>query len=414
MSDAYLRNAVLDNANLSDQDLSGMDLTGVSLKGATLSRVNLSGATLYAAKFDGCDLTLTTFDAQPKFSRNPAFRTSFRNAKVNFSTLGKDWRYFDLSGADILGMPEDLGGLQADYVLLQKSLALKGAKLSGSSFKYADLSGAGLDGADLSEATQAGSDQTVKTDFSNANLSGAVFTQANLRGAVLFQALLRNAHFERCNLMEANLRGVFADKTDTEGAAIFLRSYMVNAVLDHGQFTEADFSEVHLYGDHASVNGASLGGAGFSKAILSSLGLARATLEAADFTGAQLINSDFTGATLKDIRFERAYLQGAKFAHTTVTRCSFAGALFGTAAGYQRVTESDSETYTVAWPAFAPSSVKFDGTCTCPDGFAGPCALAAQFTPDDRSAPFPPIPDQIPDSAHAVAPPPDFGIPGLK
>jgi len=405
LKNAYLRNAVLDRANLSGQDLSGADLTGVSFKGADLSQANLTGCLMYAAKFDGCDLTSARFESQPKFARNPAFRTTFRQATLNAQVIGKDWRYLDLSEAQVQELPKDLSSLQADFVILQNSSLLSKASLSSSSLKHADLSGATLKEADL-----------TGVDLSNSNLSGAVLTQANLKGAILFQALLRATHFERCNLMQANLRSVFADGTPLAGAAIFLRSYMVNAILDNGLFNNADFTEVHLYGDQASVSGADLSGAGFNKAILSSLQLKGAKLEGAEFSEAQLINSDFSGATLKNVRFEKAYLQGAKFANTNVDRCSFAGALFGdkgTGTGFQRITEKDNETYTVQWPAFDPSSVNFDRSCTCPDGFSGPCNTVARFTPGDSLAPYPPTPDQIPDGQHSVDPPPDFSIPGM-
>lgn len=405
---AYLRNAVLDRVNLAGQSLVGADLTGAALTNLTtaqLQGVDLQGAMLFGTDFSGSDTTGAIFDGAPRFARNERVRTRFAGGKVNFAVLGKDWRYLDLTRAEVVDLPSQLGGLNASYAVLA------GMQLGSKVF----TPGASFVKADLREATCDGSDFTG-LDLSGANLSNGSFVRCNFQGAKLIQAFLRNARIQYCNLKTADLSGAFGDSTSRDGAAKFFRSYMVNANLSDAQLNFADLEEVHFYGTTATATRTNLTGAGFNGAILSSLDLSRAILQGTDFTGAQAINVSFRGATLKDCRFQKAYLQGADFSNAQVTACNFTGALFGTngtEAGYVRVTEQDGTTYTVQWSALDVSKVHLDQTCTCPDGLGGACSTLSRFEPDKGLMPFPPVPDNVPDGGHSVDPPPDWGIPGV-
>lgn len=405
LTQGFLRGGKFIGANLNGQSLAQADLTGADFSGAQFQGTDLSQAILYGTNFSKTDLTKAKFDAIPNFSRNKIFRTSFRQAHLLQAAIGMDWRYLDLTEADVQ-LIATLNGLVADYAILSRTTFLHSQSLQHASFQGADLSDAKLSEADLTGAKLDG-----------ANLSRANMTRVNFYQAKLTRALMKGAICQYCNFASADLTNVFGDSLKNESAAIFSYSFMYNAILKDCQFQFADFTQVHLYGIEATVANSNLSSCSFSNAILSELDFSSTILEGTEFNSAQLINCKFAGATLKNSRFEGAYLQGVKFEGVSdVQSCNFTGSLFGTngtEAGKFTICEQDGTTYTVQWDAFDPATSKLDSSCVCPDGKPGPCNTNERFKPAADKAPYPPVPDQIPNSEHPVEPPSDWNIPRI-
>jgi uncharacterized protein YjbI with pentapeptide repeats len=189
LSSLDFKGATLAGSNLFGADLSHSDLSKANLKGARLDRVTIIGA-----RFDGANLSDTSFLRPSTFSTLvalPSEVASFAGAdlsrahlfgrfsRMNFSgtslkgaTLAPFnrtgfiehiWRT-ELSGADL--SKADLSGADLSYVLLAFA-NLRGANLAGAVLRKADLSRADLTGADL-----------TGIDLSEADLDGAILTGA--------------------------------------------------------------------------------------------------------------------------------------------------------------------------------------------------------------------------------------------
>ena len=189
LSGLDFKGATLANSNLFGADLSRADLSKANLKGARLDRVVIIGA-----RFDGADLSDTSFLRPSSFStlaapasEAPSFtganlsrarlfgrfnRSNFRGADLSGAMLAPFnktgfiehiWRT-ELAGADLSNA--NLAGADLGYVLLRFA-NLRGANLAGAVLRKADLSRADLTGADLSGA-----------DLTEADLDGAICRRA--------------------------------------------------------------------------------------------------------------------------------------------------------------------------------------------------------------------------------------------
>lgn len=205
LSGLDFKGATLAASNLFGSDLSRADLSKADLKGARLDRVVIIGA-----RFDGADLSDTSFlrpssfstlaapareapsFAGVKFARARIFgrfnRSNFRAADLSGAMLAPFnktgfiehiWRT-ELSGADLTNA--NLSGADLGYVLLTFA-NLRGANLHGAKLRKADLSRADLTGADL-----------TGVDLSEADLDGAILTGAKGLNTALGLDTARNVH----------------------------------------------------------------------------------------------------------------------------------------------------------------------------------------------------------------------------
>ncbi|MFA6139317.1 MAG: pentapeptide repeat-containing protein [Hyphomicrobium sp.] len=186
LSGLDFKGATLAASNLFGSDLSRADLSKANLKGARLDRVTIIGT-----RFDGADLSDTSF-------LRPA----------TFSTL-----------AAPIGEVASFAGAN-----------MRRTRLFGR-FNRTSFAGADLSGAKLAPFTKTGfiehlwRTEMVGADLSKANLSGADFSYtllafANLRGANLAGAILRQADLSRADLTGADLTGVDLGDADLDGAIL--------------------------------------------------------------------------------------------------------------------------------------------------------------------------------------------------
>lgn len=325
--------------DLSGQSFAGQDLTNANLKGATLlgtsfkgvislSGADLTGATMGGTDFSGCDLTNTIFSSPANFGTDPSRPTKFVSATVPFATLGTTWLYLDLTGADIVGLPQNLS-----------SLEVSGAQLPAMAFAGKNLSNAHFFGANL-----------VGADFRNCTLNNAVFTSlTNLAGAKFNGAEIPYGVFDTSTLT----------RTDFSGATLtnvsFLQTRMDGTIFEGRDLTTCSFSQPPRFSSdparitsfkNATLNFSTLGiqwscldltGAtlvGLSASIdltwlsarytvLGALDLSGYTLNQADFTGATLTDTIFKGAKMTDVTFDGASGSRVHFDGATMIRASF-------------------------------------------------------------------------------------------
>jgi len=156
--------------------------------------------------------------------------------------------------------------------------------LTEASLNNADLSGADLSGADLSGA-----------DLSGADLSGALLMDANLIGVYLNRTILHGITFRNAKLNKASLSGADLARADLSGAN-----------LSGADLARADLSGAYLSG--ADLARADLSGANLSEANLSGANLARADLSGADLSGANLSGANLSRAILVETNMSQASL----------------------------------------------------------------------------------------------------------
>jgi uncharacterized protein YjbI with pentapeptide repeats len=190
----------------------------------------------------------------------------------------------DMSGADLSGM--SLRGIVLDRAFLEAAdltdSDLGGASLAGSVLAHATLRRTKLDGANLR----------------GANLGGALIEDADLSGAILHEAVLA-----RTRLRRTSLRGATIEK-----------SLLLETVFEDG----LDLSELvasQLFLNKASLRGARLVGAKFTKAAFIEVDLEGANLDGADLSRAMLLDCKLDGAT-----FRGAELSGTGFVQGTTLR----------------------------------------------------------------------------------------------
>ena len=328
---ANLANANFEGAVFLD-DSSNPELVGdfsfANLQGACFLRAKFNGltyftsATLTCSDFSQTDLTSgnAIFGESPlifdrtKTDCRPAFRSSMMDCEFL-----KDWRYLDLSGADMKACLDQLEGIDFSNAKLS-SVNLAGANLNNAKFVKADLSQAILDGATLQNA-----------DFSYATLLGAHLNLTDLTNASFYRAFLSN------------------DISGISNAASIRQAHLKNANLSYAQLSGVDFTYSNFYGhdpsaggtcktalsrdkcrepastnyegfacDCAAAHGAVMTQTKFSRAYLYGVDFTGAAGQGVDFGGAVLTASNFSGAAISSdpqsgsaSTFFRSFLQGA-------------------------------------------------------------------------------------------------------
>lgn len=328
----------------------GCDLTKAVLTGAKgIGGVSFEGATIAGGVFAGNDLTATTF-GKPPFSNDAGLVVDFSGCRLNYSTLGLQWRYLNLTGVVMMGMPTDLTGLDAT-----------GAVLTGFQFPELTLKRAVFNGAKL-----------AGTNFAGAELSFSQFKGAQLQG------------------------------DGRAMAAVLAAANLFNADLSGAQLTGADLSYAYLYGLKSTLSGATTVLTNFANAYLTGLDLSSVRdkqMQGATFTGACLANcncrgTDFTDYQGKSVSMSKACLQGADFTDATLFGAVLVDAAVATKPGKLeaclRLHGSPLKIPISYQPTALPESVTSVDT-KCPSRDRGPCTgnkLASANAPMDA---WPPV-----------------------
>jgi uncharacterized protein YjbI with pentapeptide repeats len=276
-----MRDAIFgDRCDLSQADLSGAKLAGAVFNKAILTKTKLDGAELTNASFlnarmdgtvfDNTNLTSCIFSQPASFSRDRNNLTSFKNARLKFSTLNKDWSYLDLRETVLEGFSAavNLDYLQALYSNLSKwdftSCHLDDADFSGATLDQTIFKKAVMNRARLKAV------KGIKTDFSDAILNAANFnnnqevnTTTVLKGADFSGARLNNALFIYADLSPHKQQG-----------GIELFSTFTGAEMMNGDFSNANLTRAQLSGGipmhNTNFTGALLKGANLSGAQMGS------------------------------------------------------------------------------------------------------------------------------------------------
>jgi uncharacterized protein YjbI with pentapeptide repeats len=374
---ADFSNATLDNIVFSNNN----DLTGAKFNSAqipygvfdkaTLKKTDFTSARLDnssflqtrmdGTKFDNTDVTTCSFSVPPRFSSDPANLTSFKSARLNFSTLQKQWAYLDLTGATLVGLDKtvDLTYLQAQYAILT-GWDLSGYTLNQSDFTGAVLSSAKFNNAQLSNAflrgvrsnceifrvpDTSGDYNTLKTAldgqspadvasiFAKYGLVIPANTTINSVDDELYWTVTDSSNHitysvitvtasdgsKYLSILNSNLTAVFdgavlskASFSPNNGQRISLRgASFKNATLTGADFSQVDMSRTNLRANpqlHPSDISAA---AQFQGAKMNDIALSRADLTGAQLTGGVLLhNADLSNSTLKEADLSGAQLGG--------------------------------------------------------------------------------------------------------
>jgi uncharacterized protein YjbI with pentapeptide repeats len=330
--------------------LAGCDLTGAVLTGAKgIGGVSFEGVSSIAgAVFAGNDLTATTF-GKPPFSNDPNLLVDFSRCRLNYSTLGLQWRYLNLAGAVMIGMPTDLTGLDAT-----------GAVLTGFQFPEMTLKRAVFDGAKL-----------AGTNFAGAELSFAQFKGAQLQAQG--QAM----------------------------AAVLTAANLFNADLSGAQLTGADLSYAYLYGLKSTLSGATTVLTNFANAYLTGVDLSSVRdkqMQGATFTGACLANcncrgTDFSDYQGKSVSMSKACLQGADFSDATLFGTVLVDAAVAGKPGKLQASLKLHGSPLVIPISYQPTTLPESATSAdtkCPSRDRGPCTGNKLVSPNAPMDAWPP------------------------
>jgi uncharacterized protein YjbI with pentapeptide repeats len=186
LSGLDFKGATLAASNLFGSDLSRADLSKADLKGARLDRVTIIGT-----RFDGADLSDTSFLRPSSFStlaapRNeaPSFAgTNLARARIFGRFNRSSFRGADLSGA-MLAPFNKTGFIEHIWRTELAGADLANANLSGADLGYALLAFANLRGANLRGAKLCKADLS-RADLTDADLTGVDLGDADLDGAIL-------------------------------------------------------------------------------------------------------------------------------------------------------------------------------------------------------------------------------------
>ncbi len=357
LTGADLTGANLTGANLANAKLKRATLTGATLRGANLAGADFTGAVvtgldlrsqgdqitdLRGTIFDGLDLTSVLFDPTPRFSTDPAHLTSFVNATLTFATIGKKWDRLNLTNARIVGLPTDLSNLSA-----------------------------------------------VHADLTNIQLPQAV-----LKHAVLDQATLQGANLASSDLSFASLKGAIPDGDAGRNlaAAVLAAATLFDADLSGAQLSGADLSYVYLYGQNASVSGATMNLVNLAGAYLTGLdfqAIEDKQLQGTTFSGACLVNCRFQGTQLtnldgKNASLTKACLQGANFADASLDGAVLVDAAVATGAGSLPVTlqiGGRPVKLSLTFDATTLPAGVTNGQTKCPNSQNGPCTADKLIAP---------------------------------
>jgi uncharacterized protein YjbI with pentapeptide repeats len=289
---------VLMRADLSKMNIGPALLRSAKFIKCDFSHANLNNADLRFATFIGCNFTAATLK-----------RANFSKALLqgaNFTRAILDNAIFD--GADLTPMIEDTANenpesldrmMQGDLDWFEQTLPapvfvnfdkaimtstlLRGARISGASFRNANLDKADLTRADLQNA-----------DFSYCSIQKTNFTSANMNRADLSLAAGLSEEIRR-----TAKSAFFGVSPDVEILNEILRS--------NERWARSGGKE----GCRASLAGMNLSGVDLSKTYLAGADLKRCNLAGANLSECILVSSVLLEANLMQAQLEGADLRGA-------------------------------------------------------------------------------------------------------
>jgi len=366
LSQATLTGANFSNVNLSytliasTADLSNCNFTCATFGNNQLQNANFTGATL-----DGVDCTPAAMPnpgaggayvfGQGSAATAATFNSA-RNAKgliqsavVNASMFGSSWSFLSLIGATIY-VDAPITGVNCENVVLDgatvssgpaakggavlhsatfqnasmQGTSLSQADLAGSSFVNALLYGAHLDGANLGETTWSSAYAGCKAVFCTLSnpasgdsgllnsgtippdLYQAMTTAgANLKGATVVPRIPSSRWLittTEVNYEVLAQNGALVVLSYDQTPASFVGAFFINAVLDNGNFAQANFNGIQWIGVNASGNadfeGADLSSANISSLVSGTPDLSGAILYGVSFDDSLLINAGLSLAFL--------------------------------------------------------------------------------------------------------------------
>lgn len=300
---------------------------------ATLQRTCFSGATFAVPTyFTSATLTCADFSDVDLSSKNAIFgqsplnfdraktdcRLAFRRSIMDCEFFA-DWRFLDLSGADVKACISQFQGGDFTGANLS-SVDLTGANLDGTKFIGATLNGATLDDASLQGA-----------DFSYAFLMGAHLNRANLTNASFYEALLSNDNqggvVNAATIQHAHLKNVNLSSAHISGVDFSYSNFYGDTLPGGTCKTKPSLSQCNQSGSNnyagfacscASAHSATMTGTKFGLTYLARVDFTSAKGEGVDFHQAVLTGANFSGAEIKTdsstgarSNFARAFLQGA-------------------------------------------------------------------------------------------------------
>ncbi len=201
LTEAVIKKPILLGLKAKETVITRADLTDLSFRGAHFEQCTFMDLTMERADFSGANLTATAFI---DVSGADAIFTGavMKNVRVGRIERGTAFPRAKFVGADL------------------SSANLRGADLTGASFKeailnQADLSSCKCSGADF-EGARAVESRFIKTNLTDANLS-----RTDFMNAMLTRAIVRGAKFEEANMFRADAAGVKGDKrTSFRGANV--------------------------------------------------------------------------------------------------------------------------------------------------------------------------------------------------
>lgn len=259
LSYADLTDCDLQSCNFTNANLEKADLSGAIVKGA-----DFTGARMHGTNFRRCDLTGATFSAKPDFTRSYHLWMGFAGATVPYRLLGRDWSYYNLSGATVVGLPTLLSSKSDPLSAIQCDLRGFRSTLNGATLAFAVFSKSRFDGLDLSQ-----------TDLGNARLVSATFHGTNLSGANLAQSDCSSAQFMVDPKATPGPRGKPLPATPTD-------AYLANAALDGADLQGVNLDNVQFFYDQMLAGKASARNTSFVDARMT-----KAFLVGVDFSGSK-------------------------------------------------------------------------------------------------------------------------------
>ncbi len=305
-------NCNLTGIDLSNQDFTGYDFTGSAFVTADLDDTDFSDANLSCASFSRTDVSNATFEGIT-IARDFSCNLDLLAATTVYSNFDKaDWRYMNLSGSMMTGLPDTLS-------TISDPLDLSGALLSNVTW----LAGKKLDGVNLG-CYALEENQTTVCPAPNgtklcSTLQGISLVGSSLERACMDHASMEGAFLTVSNLDGADLSNVKLKALKEGNPATLNGAFMRNVKLTGADITGVSMNNVNFY----TVSG----------------GTADATdmiATGADFSDSYLAFADFSGSTsnLQSTIWSNAMLLGVTFEQADLSKNTSGGVNSGTATNF--------------------------------------------------------------------------------
>jgi uncharacterized protein YjbI with pentapeptide repeats len=433
---------ILTGIDFSNQDFTNYDFTGSVFIGANLDGTNFHGANLddaelssissaslvttmvgtifnnsqlHCISFSGSDISSSTFEGIT-IARDFSCYFDLQDTTIAFSNFDKaDWRYMDLSGSTMTGVPDSLS-------TVSEPLDLSGTTLSNVTW----LAEKKLDGVNLG-CYGLEADQTTVCPAPNgkrvcSTLQGISLVGASLERACMSQAAMEGAFLTRSNLDGADLSGAQLKAINEGSPATLDGAFMRNVTLSGADLTGVSANNVNFYtvsGGQADATGVIAPGADFSGSYLGFADFSGSVsnLQSTTWTNAMLLGANFEQVDLSintsggvnsgtATKFSGAYMQGTQLQDAILDNVNFVNTYWdalGSGGKLNFLIPKQNLEFTGYWKdidlpecplalsyadgIFPPTNVT-NANNTCPDGGPGPCDTSWGNSAQDISLAF--------------------------